>query len=138
MPVVFQFFPYIEKRVYGKSATSASGINHVLARFRVHHIHAHINHISRGEVLPFFTLRCFIDEIFKRFVYDLEIGIEKFYRLQESDTNLKVVFVGNTEWLPGFKNTRPFFLGFRKKLADDFLFQSAPCRPRFPFHRKVS
>ena len=80
-----------------KSTASTSRIYHIFMRLRIEHISTHINHISWSEKLPFLSLCWFIHQIFKSFINYLKIWIEEFDILQRSHTNLKMVFICDSQ-----------------------------------------
>ena len=57
--------------MHWETTAARGGVNHILAAFRVEHLHAHVNHVPWREVLPFFAFGGFTDEIFKRLVNNL-------------------------------------------------------------------
>ena len=77
-PLFFHdLFPHVKNAVHRKTATSCGGVNKRFALRRVEHLHAHINHVARREILAFFTLARFIDEVFKRLVDHFQVGVEE-------------------------------------------------------------
>ena len=74
-------FPNMEYRMNRKTTTASRSVYHLFIRFRIEHFYAHINHITRGKVLPFFAFTAFIDKILKSFIYHIKVGIEQFHIL---------------------------------------------------------
>lgn len=67
--------------MHRKTATAGGGINHILAALGIKHLHAHINDMTRGKALPLFAFGRFVDQIFKSFIHNQQVGIEQFYVL---------------------------------------------------------
>ena len=59
-----------------KAATSCGGVHQRFMLLRVEHLDAHVDHVARGEVLAFFALAAFADEVFKRLIHHIEVGVK--------------------------------------------------------------
>ena len=72
----------------GESGGTAGGIHQCFLLLRVEHLHAHINHPARREILSFFAFGRFVDKVFKSVIDYVEVGVEQFPFLQRADANL--------------------------------------------------
>ena len=53
--------PDLEHAMHGETGRASRRVNQEFIFFRVEHLHAHINHITRREILPLLALRRFVD-----------------------------------------------------------------------------
>ena len=68
----------VENGMHRKAAAAGGGVNHILAPLGIQHLHAHINDMTRREILPLFALGRLVDQILKGFVHYLQVGVEQF------------------------------------------------------------
>ena len=123
-------FPYFEDAVDGKAGAAAGGVDDFVAHGRIHHLHAHINHIPRREILALFALLCLAHQVFKGIVNHIQVIIEQLDILKRGNTDGKM---RRREQNLAFlrKNTLPFPLGIIKQ-ALNFLFQLIICFAGIP------
>ena len=118
-------FPYFENTMDSKARTTTSGIDYFVIDGWVHHFYAHINDITRSEILALFTFLSLTHQVFKCIVYNIKIIVKQLYilkcsyadgKMRRREKNLALVS----------KDTLPFFLCIVKETLN-FLFQFEIC-----------
>ena len=79
--------PDVKYAVNRKAGTAGRRVDHKFIFFRIEHFNAHIDNVSRRKILSFLAFGRFIDEILKRLVNDVEVGVEKLDVLQRGNAD---------------------------------------------------
>ena len=66
-------FPNVKNGVHWKPTTASGGVNNGFFWFGVQHFYAHINHVARRKILPFFAFTAFVYQVFKGFIYYVKV-----------------------------------------------------------------
>jgi hypothetical protein len=105
--------------MHGEAAGTGGGINYIFFSGWIEHLHAHINHMARREVLALFALTGLDGQVLESLVNDGKIGVEQLHPLQEGTANLQVVRL-QANALPRLEYSRPFIAGFGKQAVNEF------------------
>lgn len=79
--------PDMEDAMNGETATACSSIDQSFVLLRVHHLHAHVDDVAWREVLTFFALARFIDQVLEGFIDNFEVGIKELDLFQRGNTD---------------------------------------------------
>lgn len=94
-----------------------SGVDEGFLFLGVEHLDAHVDDVAWGEVLPFFALRGFVDEVLECLVNDIEVGVEELDVLEGGDADGEVGG-GELELGVGFEDAFPFSFAAGEEVGD--------------------
>lgn len=66
----------MEDGMHRKAGRTSRRVNHRLERLRVEHTHAHVDDITRREILAFLALRRLVHQVFKGIVHHIKVRVE--------------------------------------------------------------
>lgn len=110
-------FPDMEDGVYGEARRAARRVDDGFRLLRVHHLDAHVDDPARCEVLAFFALRGFIDEVFEGFVYHVQIGVEELPFFERADADLQMLGT-KLDLVVVLEDAAPLLLGVVEQALD--------------------
>ena len=69
--------PHMEDGMHREAGRTRRCVNHRLERLRVEHTHAHVDDITRREILAFLALRRLAHQVFKGIVHHIKVRVEQ-------------------------------------------------------------